>query len=147
MRGSVRRTRTVHFCRKCNREARFFAKLQPTSAPNSFSSASALDPRGCAVPSLASHKNKQKTWLGLKGDQCEQTFYNGGWSQAQLSYGESSSYSDRGDVLFYIITIRTSEHFIPSAFWRCGCAISHVWPSPTCRPSFCMHFSNRRQAG
>merc|ERR1711904_618014 len=46
-------------------------------------------------------KKKTKTWLGLKGDQCEQTFYNGGWSQAQLSYGESSSYSDRGDVLLH----------------------------------------------
>jgi len=32
--------------------------------------------------SRIAREKKKKTWLGLKGDQCEQTFYNGGWSQS-----------------------------------------------------------------
>jgi hypothetical protein len=109
-----------------NREARFFAELQPTYAPNSPRPRRLeLLERVCRpLPTRVAHfskkKKDKKTWLGLKGDQCEQTFYNGGWSQAQLSYGASSSYSDRADVtsFFYTIEIRTSEHFILSALWR-----------------------------
>merc|ERR1719387_1086115 len=66
-----------------HREARFFAKLQPTSAPN-YPRPRRLQFHA-GVPSLLPRrttKKKKKTWLGLKGDQCEQTFYNGGWSQA-----------------------------------------------------------------
>jgi hypothetical protein len=73
--------------------------------------------RVCHPFCRVAQQKKKKTWLGLKGDQCEQTFYNGGWSQAQLSYGAPSSYSGRRRP-FQSHRIRTSEHFIQSAFWR-----------------------------
>merc|ERR1712224_892386 len=71
------------------------------------------------LPHRTTKKKKTKTWLGLKGDQCEHTFYNGGWSQAQLSYSASSPYSGRADVTSFS-TSSTSSHrnIYPIHFWR-----------------------------
>merc|ERR1712224_586304 len=65
-------------------------------------------------------QKQKKTWLGLKGNQCEHTFYNGGWSHAQLSYSASSSVQQKSgcDVIFNFIDILTSKKFIQSTSWR-----------------------------